>query len=1160
MGWLFSSFSWVWRSVGRTLPAPNQFLILKSPSGRLVAVSLTVLSGGYLAGQAVGSGEEAPLDPTRDESTSPVSWQPRVALLNYEYLNAAESAELVDGQPAFSPRGTILLIEPREVSEVDELFPDGEGVRGPGAILPDKPADDQPDPDGVGSLQGEVFTKDGEGLPGVIVSIPSLNRSARSDQQGLFAFPDLPAGDHVIKYTKLGYFGIDATITVTDEKVSEVSQVMEERPVETDSNEYELEEIEIVGEYVEEDSFGGIEISTGDTPNLFSGIGKAEFEKQSVSNAAEAIGKVSGANIVDGKYAVVRGLADRYVTTTFNNGVITSADPSRKTIQLDLLPTSVIQGIAVSKTYDVSMPGDFGGGAINIQSLSMPEEQYFSAKYKVGWNSNLEGDFYRHPDRDLGFWGSVDEEVSNGVGSLPNPNTTDAATVDAAWDTILENAAFRGRKDKAREAHDWGVSYGDVFDFDNGVRLGIISGFSHKEQDSMTVGISRAPTPAKPRSYTEDTYSSEVDWSVFLAGELQLGDNHGISATYFKKRNTEDSITVGRDVIDGGSLQFGSLGDPNLLEDGLPGGIPGYGAPAAIFGEFWDVETVTRDLELFQLLGDHDFGENAMKVKWGITANSSSEIRPNSTTLNYSILDFTDERLDPSATLQTNADAFNTAFQLGLENPTYDEVKALVLEQGLLPEAVFTAIENGLPNYSPELGEVPTFAHDEYIGSSPPPLKSYIQQQSIREDTREMFTDLVFPFELGGGRKFQVKAGFRGSDKTRESRAKIYEFDVNELNDADLYTPGGIGSEATQDTDLLTDLTTGNNGANGGATLSDITNQQIRNFDGTSNIMALYLGGELSGETFSFNSGIRYELENKSYFADPALNAPDVAFLPDAPDDVVSWLPSVGGQANLFDGKFTIGAYYSRTVARPTFFEFLPAKTVDQATGFIRSGNPALTDTGITNFDLSFEYRFTDKSRLVVAPFYKSLEDPIVAQANLSAGTIVFTNGTSGNLQGIEAEFEFAELDRWTLRGNYTYIESELVSDVNVGVGGVESVSQKYPGQPAHIFNLSLGYELEDWGLVANLIYNYTGDSLLYRRFSEAEPFIVSPGFHQMDFNLAKTFDHDDYEVTVGFTVKNLFNTATAYNFEEGSSIYEGQVFDERRPGRTYQVEAKIKF
>lgn len=53
-------------------------------------------------------------------------------------------------------------------------------------------------------------------------------------------------------------------------------------------------------------------------------------------DAGEAIQRVSGVTVQDGKYVFVRGLGERYTTTSLNGARVPSPDPEKKVVPLDL--------------------------------------------------------------------------------------------------------------------------------------------------------------------------------------------------------------------------------------------------------------------------------------------------------------------------------------------------------------------------------------------------------------------------------------------------------------------------------------------------------------------------------------------------------------------------------------------------------------------------------------------------------------------------------------------------------------------------------------------------------------------------------------------------------------------------------------------------------
>ncbi len=1111
-----------------------------------------------------GDGREATADLVRKEEDI-LTWLGRADLLSP--LKPLEPENFVEVPfPDLAPNTSV-------EAKVEETVPDVvvAEAKADAGILPRISAGEGP-----GTVEGVVFDLDGNGIAGVIITLPEMSGfQVRTDQSGAFRITGLPAIGVSAEFLKSAYVTKIDVLQIKEEGVTKVRVPLELKPVELADGEYLLEGQEVILDYQEEKT-GEILLGKVASPGLISGISKDDFVKQSVTNAADAVGRVSGANIVDGKYAVVRGLADRYVTTSFNNGAITSADPSRKTVQLDLFPTSVLEGIAVKKVYDASMSGDFGGGAINIQTLAMPEERFLKLNYRYGWNSNLEGDFYRSR-RELGFLGDVDNpvprsEVFDASGNFDGGSGTNAPDAEAkgSWDRLLSQTNFLGRKSSPRPSQKFGLTYGDRIELNDEVRLGIVASVSRSMEDSMQLDRIRS-RPGIQRSWVQDDFSSQVDWGLFLSGQLEIGERHKIRASYFRKRVSEDRFSLQRDIVDqANGINFGVLAS-RAVRDGLPEipgvrpAVPGYGADAYYKGEVWQSDTTIRDLELFQFSGEHELWEGGLTLDWGYTRNNSSESRPYSTSLRYGVLDFADPRLVSSGdALMTAAGNLNNVFNLGLDSPSFDQVadelrSRMVLGgalEGFLDSIRTSALENA-PVHNPELGQVPTLGNVEYTDDSPGNLISEILNQRIEEVTDEMYADAMMPFAIGEEDEFRLGAGFRSSRKKRESRGQRYIIDANNLPDEVLYDPDGLGTQIPLNPGLFVD---GTNGGQNGITLEDGNALEVRNFDGNSNLLGIYLKGELDWGDYTLGAGFRREEETRGYYTLPApLNLSTTADKSGEVSNVTN-IPSLYMKRAFADDTFRVGGFFSRTVARPTFFEFLPAKSIEQDSGFERRGDFSLRDTTITNFDLTFEWDITDDSRITFAPFYKSLEDPIISVVRRSQKFIGFQNAEEGTLQGIEMEFEIGEFKPFTFKGNYTFIDAELVAEINTGVAGFQPVALQYPNQPEHILNLSLGYENEESGWSGNLVYNFTGENALFLKIRESDASVITPSYQTFDFNLQKKFEVNDMDMTLGLSVRNLFDTKTKVFFEGGGSDFEGETFDVRDSGRTIFLEGKLEF
>ena len=111
------------------------------------------------------------------------------------------------------------------------------------------------------------------------------------------------------------------------------------------------------------------------------------------SDAAQAVQRVSGVTVQDGKYVFVRGLGERYTTTTLNGARIPSPEPERKVVPLDLFPSGLLQSVTTSKTFTPDQSGDFSGAAVEIRTREYPAERQLTWSATLGHATRPEGVF-----------------------------------------------------------------------------------------------------------------------------------------------------------------------------------------------------------------------------------------------------------------------------------------------------------------------------------------------------------------------------------------------------------------------------------------------------------------------------------------------------------------------------------------------------------------------------------------------------------------------------------------------------------------------------------------------------------------------------------------------------------------------------------------------
>lgn len=246
--------------------------------------------------------------------------------------------------------------------------------------------------EGAGTISGRVF--DGETrapIEGVVVvvefpepedgSVP-LELVAQSGPAGDFEFDErLPADVYVISLVKAGY----RASVITDFEVvagqdNFIEFPMPRQQVSEAGDVMELEAFAVSAEVVG-DMMNNLELrlESDEIVNLMSA---EDLSKFAASDVADALKRVAGVNVVEGQFAIIRGLEDRYSSTTYNGAPIPSPDPDSQSVQLDLFPSDIVSNIDIGKSFTPRSPANSSGGSIDIVTHDYPEE--LTAKISLG--------------------------------------------------------------------------------------------------------------------------------------------------------------------------------------------------------------------------------------------------------------------------------------------------------------------------------------------------------------------------------------------------------------------------------------------------------------------------------------------------------------------------------------------------------------------------------------------------------------------------------------------------------------------------------------------------------------------------------------------------------------------------------------------------------
>ncbi len=170
--------------------------------------------------------------------------------------------------------------------------------------------------------------------------------------------------------------------------------------------------------------------------NTVASVISAESIKRSPDrNTAEILKRTPGASIQEGKFIIVRGLADRYNQAMLNGILLTSTEPDRKTFSFDLFPSQIIDNIIINKAFVPELPGEWAGGLIQVNTKDIPTKNFFNIQVATSANTLVTGkDFFKDKGGKTDWYG-----IDDGSRSLPTGYTTKSNfdTANIAFKTAL---------------------------------------------------------------------------------------------------------------------------------------------------------------------------------------------------------------------------------------------------------------------------------------------------------------------------------------------------------------------------------------------------------------------------------------------------------------------------------------------------------------------------------------------------------------------------------------------------------------------------------------------------------------------------------------------------------------------------------------------------
>lgn len=483
-----------------------------------------------------------------------------------------------------------------------------------------------------GTISGKIIdAKLAEVLIGASVRLEDGNGGgAVTDLDGNFMIANLSAGTYKITVNYTGYQPKTIEdIMVKNGEVSTVNVSMEESADLTT-----IAEVVIVAKASRE-SMSALTILQKTSPTIADGISAETIKRTPDRTTGDVIRRVSGASIQDNKFAVIRGLNDRYNVAMLNGAMLSSTEPDRKAFSFDLFPSAMLDNLVVMKTASADLPGEFAGGAILINTRDIPEENYVSVNVSGGINNVTTFKPYMTAPGGGSDWLGIDDGSRALPGGVPAPAEFITASKDdkIRYSKLFANDWAIIEKGSALPNMGLQISSGLVTDPAKKTQLGATISLSYSNTNRLQDGL-RNDFDAQQQlfEFNDKQFKNNVLWGALLNTALKFNNRHKLIFQTTYSTNTDNIVN------DRKGKDFEQTRDIRATA----------------------IEYTENHLFTSRLGGEHALTENGIRLNWGGGFNRSSRDIPSLRRMFYS-RSFDSEESDPFvAFVPLQADPFRS--------------------------------------------------------------------------------------------------------------------------------------------------------------------------------------------------------------------------------------------------------------------------------------------------------------------------------------------------------------------------------------------------------------------------------------------------------------------------------------------------------------------
>lgn len=233
-----------------------------------------------------------------------------------------------------------------------------------------------------GKITGKVTSSiTSEALVGASVQIRETGRTTITDLNGNYSFSNLADGTYSIICSYVSYNEKFISNIKVDNTEPFVQNIILEPATQ------KSKDVVIKGGRVNKENTIALLIAQKNSASVSDGISAEIIRKTPDRNTSDILKRVSGASIQEDKFAIIRGLNDRYNTALLNGATLPSTESDRKAFSFDIFPANMLDNLVIYKTATPDLPAELGGGVILINTKDIPSKSFQSVSGALGYNT-----------------------------------------------------------------------------------------------------------------------------------------------------------------------------------------------------------------------------------------------------------------------------------------------------------------------------------------------------------------------------------------------------------------------------------------------------------------------------------------------------------------------------------------------------------------------------------------------------------------------------------------------------------------------------------------------------------------------------------------------------------------------------------------------------